>query len=304
VKIRVRRRRETEEMGCYASVEQSTVGIIEACGKYDRTASAGCNFLNPISCERLAGTVSLRIQQLDVTVETKTKDNVFVHVVVAVQYQVIFDNIFDAYYRLTNPREQITAYVFDVVRAEVPKIDLDDVFMTKDNIAIAIKEELTKEMEDFGFEILKTLITDINPDPKVKAAMNDINAAERMKHAASDKAEALKITLIKNAEADAESKYLAGVGIARQRMAIVDGLRDSVINFSKGVEGSSSKDVMDLVLITQYFDTLKDIGAKAGSATVFVPHSPSAVANIANQVNEGFTHTSPSGKGKEKDKDN
>jgi len=245
----------------------------------------------------------LRIQQLDVTVETKTKDNVFVHVVVAVQYQVIFDNIFDAYYRLTNPREQITAYVFDVVRAEVPKIDLDDVFMTKDNIAIAIKEELTKEMEDFGFEILKTLITDINPDPKVKAAMNDINAAERMKHAASDKAEATKITLIKNAEADAESKYLAGVGIARQRMAIVDGLRDSVINFSKGVEGSSAKDVMDLVLITQYFDTLKDIGAKAGSATLFVPHSPSAVANIANQVNEGFTaHNTPDkGKGKEKD---
>jgi len=275
-------------MGCYASIEQSTVGIVEACGKYDRNAPAGCNCLNPLACERLAGTVSLRIQQLDVTVETKTKDNVFVHVVVAVQYQVIYDSIFDAYYRLTNPREQITAYVFDVVRAEVPKIDLDDVFITKDNIAVAIKEELTKVMEDFGFEILKTLITDINPDHKVKAAMNDINAAERMKHAASDKAEATKITLIKNAEADAESKYLAGVGIARQRMAIVDGLRDSVINFSKGVEGSSAKDVMDLVLITQYFDTLKEIGAKSGSSTVFVPHSPSAVANIADQVRDGF----------------
>jgi len=244
--------------------------------------------LNPARCESLAGIVSLRIQQLDVTIETKTKDNVFVHVVVAVQYQVIWDNIYDAYYRLTNPREQITAYVFDVVRAEVPKIDLDDVFITKDNIAVAIKEELTKVMEDFGFEILKTLITDINPDPKVKAAMNDINAAERNKVAAADKAEAAKISIIKNAEADAESKYLAGVGIARQRMAIVDGLRDSVVNFSKGVEGSSAKDVMDLVLITQYFDTLKEIGARSGASTVFIPHSPAAVANISEQVRDGF----------------
>eukprot|EP01089_Gocevia_fonbrunei_P020242 TRINITY_DN747_c0_g1_i2.p1 TRINITY_DN747_c0_g1~~TRINITY_DN747_c0_g1_i2.p1 ORF type:complete len:260 (+),score=68.51 TRINITY_DN747_c0_g1_i2:123-902(+) len=252
-------------MGCYVSVEQSTVGVVESCGKYERIAHSGFNCLNPLRCEAMAGLVSLRIQQLDVTIETKTKDNVFVHVVVAVQYQVIWDNIYDAHYRLTNPREQITAYVFDVVRAEVPKIVLDDVFVTKDKIAVAIKEELTKVMEDFGFEILKTLITDINPDPKVKAAMNDINAAERNKVAAADRAEAGKIAVIKNAEADAESKYLAGVGIARQRMAIVDGLRDSVVNFSKGVEGSSAKDVMDLVLITQYFDTLKEIGAKSGS---------------------------------------
>jgi len=275
-------------MGCYVSVSQSSVAVIEACGKYDRDASAGCSILNPLACERAAGIVSLRVQQLDVIVETKTKDNVFVHIVVSVQFQVIAEKVYDAYYKLTDPHEQITAFVFDVVRAEVPKIQLDNVFITKDEIAQAIKEELTKVMDEFGFEILKTLITDIRPDNQIKASMNNINAAERLKHAASDRAEANKIGLIKNAEAEAESKYLGGVGIARQRMAIVDGLKDSVMQFSKGVPGSTAKDVMDLVLITQYFDTLKEIGLKSGHSTVFVPHSPSAVAHITDQIKKSF----------------
>jgi len=276
-------------MGCCTSVEQSQVGMIESCGRYTRTATAGFNWLNPFACERVAGTISLRIQQLDVTVETKSRDNVFVHIVVSVQYQAIWDNIYDAFYKLSNPHEQIRAFVFDVVRAEVPKIDLDEIFVTKDDIAIAIKDELTKVMEEFGYELLKTLITDIQPDQKVKDAMNDINAAQRLKYAAADKAEAQKIAIVKSAEAEAESKYLAGVGIARQRMAIIDGLRDSVVNFSKGVEGADSKDVMDLVLVTQYFDTLKDIGARPGSNAVFVPfEGTTGVGNIADQIRTGF----------------
>jgi len=274
-------------MGCWASIEQSSVGIVESCGKYDRTAVAGCNFINPIQCENVAGVVTLRIQQLDVEVETKSRDNVFVHIVVAVQYQVIWDKVYDAFYKLSNPKEQITAYVFDVVRAEVPKIGLDDLFTTKDKIASAIKKELTKVMHEFGFEILKTLITDIKPDARVKSAMNDINAAERMKVAAKDKAEAQKIQIVKAAEADAESKYLAGVGVAKQRAAIVDGLKDSVLNFAEGVEGASAKDVMDLVLMTQYFDTLKEIGAKPGASTVFVPHARSA-QTLSDQIRDGF----------------
>jgi len=275
-------------MGCCTSIEQSQVGMIESCGKFSRTAPAGFNWLNPFACEAVAGTVSLRIQQLDVTVETKTRDNVFVHIIVSVQYQAIWDNIYDAFYKLSSPHEQIRAFVFDVVRAEVPKIDLDEIFLTKDEIAIAIKDELTKVMEDFGFEILKTLITDIQPDHKVKEAMNDINAARRMKHAAADKAEATKIAIVKSAEAEAESKYLAGVGIARQRMAIIDGLRDSVVSFSKGVEGAEAKDVMDLVLVTQYFDTLKEIGARPGTSAVFVPHEASNTSTLSDQIRSGF----------------
>jgi len=282
-------------MGICASVEQANVGMIESCGKFTRTAPAGLNFLNPCACESISGTISLRIQQVDVTVETKSKDNVFVHLVVSVQYQAIWEKIFDAYYRLTNPPEQIKAYVFDVVRAEVPKIDLDDIFMTKDDIAKAIKEELTKVMEDFGFKILKTLITDIQPDAKVKEAMNNINAAQRLKHAAADKAEAQKISIVKAAEAEAESKYLQGVGIARQRMAIIDGLRDSVVNFQTGVDGADSKDVMELVLATQYFDTLKDVGARTNANTVFVPfEGKKAGANLSDQIRDGFMQSEAS----------
>jgi len=256
-------------------------------------------FLNPMKCESMNGRVSLRIQQLNVSVETKSKDNVFVHIEVAVQYQVIWEKVFDAHYRLMNPKEQITAFVFDVVRNEVPKINLDDIFLMKDDIAIAVKDELTKMMEDFGFEILKTLITDINPNQKVKEAMNDINAAERLKAAAKDKAEAQKISVVKHAEAESESKYLSGVGVARQRMAIIDGLKDSVISFSHSVEGSSAKEVMDLVLLTQYFDMLKEIGIKSDGSTIFVQHSPAAVSGIAEQIRQGFMQV-----GSEKEKEN
>jgi regulator of protease activity HflC (stomatin/prohibitin superfamily) len=215
------------------------------------------------------------------------QDNVFVNVVASVQYRALADKASDAFYKLSNTREQIQSYVFDVIRASVPKMILDDVFEQKNEIAKAVENELEKAMSAYGYEIVQTLIVDIEPDVNVKRAMNEINAAARMRLAATEKAEAEKILQIKRAEGDAESKYLAGLGIARQRQAIVDGLRDSVLAFSENVPGTSSKDVMDMVLVTQYFDTMKDIGASSKSSAVFIPHGPGAVRDIAAQIRDG-----------------
>jgi len=277
-------------MGCCASIPQGSVGMVERCGKFRRQATPGLQFLCCILGEHVSGHVSLRVQSLDVQVETKTKDNVFLHVKVSVQYQVEPDSVFDAYYRLSEPHAQITTYVYDVVRSSVPKILLDDVFEQKEEIAMAVKDELSKSMEGYGFHIMQALITDIDPDERVKAAMNEINTAERQRIAARDKAEAEKIMIVKAAEAEAESKYLAGVGISRQRLAIIEGLRESVVGFTENVEGATTKDVMDLVLVTQYFDTLKEIGAHPSSSTIFVPmgnidgHGDS----VSDQVRTGF----------------
>jgi len=275
-------------MGCCTSVPQASVGMVEQFGKFKREATPGLNLLCCCLGEKVAGHVSLRVQQLDVSCESKTRDNVFVHIVVSVQYHVLHEGAYDAFYRLTNPDQQIKAYVFDVVRASVPKIPLDEVFETKEEIAQAVQEELEKVMAGYGYHILQALITDIDPDKRVKEAMNNINAAQRLRVAAADKAEAEKIMVVKAAEADAESKHLAGVGVARQRAAIIQGLRDSVVGFAHEVEGTSAKEVMDLVLITQYFDTLKEIGANGRSNTVFIPHSPGAVESIADQIRNGF----------------
>lgn len=273
---------------CFATVPESSVGIVEKFGKFKKEAGAGLHWLCCCLGEQLTGAVSLRVQQLDVNCETKTKDNVFVTIVVSVQYQVTPESVFDAHYRLTDPQRQITAYVYDVVRASVPKIDLDSVFETKEDIASAVKAELEKVMAEYGYQIVQALITDIVPDSKVKAAMNEINAAERLRIAATDKAEAEKIMIVKAAEADAESKYLAGVGVSRQRRAIVEGLKESILGFSEEVSGTTPKDVMDLVIITQYFDTLRDIGAHSHSSTVFIPHSPAGVESVAEQIRNGF----------------
>ncbi|KAG8087213.1 hypothetical protein GUJ93_ZPchr0010g9787 [Zizania palustris] len=239
------------------------------------------------SGKQIAGYLSLRVRQLDVRCETKTKDNVFVNVVASVQYRALSEKASDAFYRLTNTREQIQSYVFDVIRASVPKMILDDAFEQKNEIAKAVEEELEKAMSMYGYEIVQTLIVDIEPDVHVKRAMNEINAASRMRVAANEKAEAEKILQIKRAEGDAESKYLAGLGIARQRQAIVDGLRDSVLAFSENVPGTSAKDIMDMVLVTQYFDTMKEIGASSKSSSVFIPHGPGAVKDIAAQIRDG-----------------
>lgn len=274
-------------MGCCISVEQHSVAVIERFGKYQRRAGPGLAFMVPC-VEAVGGIVSLKIQQLDVRVDTKTQDNVFVTMMVSVQYEVKDEMVYTAHYKMTNPKQQITAYIFDVVRASVPRIKLDDVFEQKDQIAQAVKAELGESMSSFGFHIHQALVTDIDPDAGVKRAMNEINAARRMRDAATDKAEAEKILVVKAAEADAESKHLSGVGIARQRKAIVDGLRDSVSEFSEAVEGATPKDVMDLVLITQYFDTLKDIGAASKSSSIFVPTGPAAVGDLKTQFRQGM----------------
>jgi regulator of protease activity HflC (stomatin/prohibitin superfamily) len=270
-------------------VDQGTVQVVERFGKYDYFADAGCHFLCCCLGQTSAGYLSLRIQQLDVAVETKTKDNVFITLVVSVQYQVGGkDSYMDAFYKLTDSREQIRAYVFDVVRSSVPKIILDDVFTQKEEIAVNVKSELSKSMNSFGYNIINALVTDIAPDPKVKAAMNDINAAQRQRVAAQDRAEADKIMIVKQAEADAEAKHLAGTGIARQRQAIVNGLRESVMHFREDVQDIGSRDVLSMMMMTQYFDALRELGSGQNKSTIFVPHNPGAVGDVSNQIRMGF----------------
>lgn len=264
-------------------VRQQTSAIVERFGKFNRIASAGLNIKIPI-IDRIAGRASLRIQQLDVKIETKTKDNVFVFVVVSVQYYVLPAKVVDAFYRLQNPQAQITSFVFDTVRARVPSIILDDLFEKKDDIAQAVKTELDTVMDDFGYGIIKALVTDIDPDSKVKISMNEINAAQRLREAAVQQAEADKIRVVKAAEGEAESKALQGQGIANQRKAIIDGLRESVENFSSNVDGANAQDVMNLVLMTQYFDTIKDIGLSGKSNTILIPHSPGGMGDINEQM--------------------
>eukprot|EP00252_Welwitschia_mirabilis_P006164 TRINITY_DN16924_c0_g1_i1.p1 TRINITY_DN16924_c0_g1~~TRINITY_DN16924_c0_g1_i1.p1 ORF type:complete len:287 (-),score=69.40 TRINITY_DN16924_c0_g1_i1:374-1234(-) len=273
---------------CCAKVDQSTVAMRERFGRFDRVLEPGCHCVPWIFGRQIRGHLSLRVQKIDVRCETKTKDNVFVMVVASVQYRVLAEKATEAFYKLSNTREQIQAYVFDVIRASVPKMNLDDVFEQKNDIAKSVAEELEKAMTTYGFEIVQTLIVDIVPDDTVKRAMNEINAAARMREAAKDKAEAEKILQIKRAEAEAESKYLSGVGIARQRQAIVDGLRDSVLAFSVNVPGTTPKDVMDMVLVTQHFDTMKEIGASSKSSSVFIPHGPGAVRDVAEQIRNGL----------------
>lgn len=264
-------------------VTQQTAAVVQRLGKFLYVAQPGLNFKVPL-IDHVAGRVNLRVQQLNVKVETKTEDNVFVHVIVAVQYLVLPEKVYDAFYRLTDADTQIRAFVFDVVRARVPRIKLDDVFEKKDEIADVVKSELSHVMDDFGYGIVKALVTDIDPDAKVKEAMNEINAAQRMRVAATEKGEAERILKVKAAEAEAQSKALQGKGIADQRRAIVDGLRESVDDFQKAVPGATPQDVMNLVLMTQYFDTLKEVGQASRSNTILLPHSPGALSDIAAQM--------------------
>lgn len=269
-------------LGFY-TVEQQKAAIIERFGKFVRISSPGLNVKIPL-IEKIAGHVSLRILQLDVEIETKTLDDVFVRILTSVQYRVLDTKIYEAFYTLENPAEQIQAFVFDVVRARVPKIRLDDVFSKKDEIADSVREELHAQMSEFGFDIIKTLVTDIHPDDKVKAAMNEINESQRLRVAANERGEAEKILRIKQAEAEAESKILQGRGIAGQRAAIVDGLRDSLMHLQKDVVGTSTHDVMTMVLMTQYFDTLRELSAHSKLSSILLPHSPSAITDVADQI--------------------
>lgn len=269
--------------GTFFTVKQQTSAVVERFGKFKKAAPAGLHVKIPL-VDRIAGRISLRVLQLDVRVETKTKDNVFVVVVVSVQYYVLPSKVIDAFYRLQNPHAQITAFVFDTVRARVPNIILDDVFEKKDEIAQAVKEELDSVMDDFGYGIIKALVTDIDPDARVKESMNEINAAQRLREAAVQQAEAEKIRVVKAAEGEAESKALQGQGIADQRKAIIEGLQSSVEAFSASVAGATAGDVMNLVLMTQYFDTLKDIGVSSKNSTILIPHSPGGLSDISEQM--------------------
>ncbi len=271
----------------FFTVEQQTSAVVERFGKFTRVAGPGLNFKIPIA-ERNAGSINLRVQQLDVTVETKTLDNVFVHTVVAVQFMVVPDKVYDAFYRLDRPTVQITAYVFDVVRARVPKMELDDLFDRKDEIAIAVKQELSAEMDSFGYLIVQALVTDIDPDKKVKESMNEINAAKRLRVAATERGEADKILKVKAAEAEAESKALQGKGIADQRRAIIDGLRESVDQFAQSISGTTPESIMQLVLMTQHYDTVKEIGSSSRSNTIFMPYSPGGMSDLAVQMREAL----------------
>ncbi len=265
-------------------VGQQTCAIIERLGKFHRLANSGLNFKIPL-VDSIKSRVSLRIHQLNVEVETKTQDNVFVTVVIAVQYKILADKIYEAYYILQDPDQQIKAFVFDLVRAQIPLLLLDDVFAKKDDIADAIQKELNAPMSGFGYQIIKALITDINPDANVKAAMNEINTSQRLRVAAAERGEAEKILKVKQAEAEAESAVLHGRGVAGQRQAIIEGLCKSVDEFTKQT-GSTADHVMDMVLLIQYIDTLKEIGASSKASVIFVPHTPGNLSSISEQVRE------------------
>ncbi|MEX1071463.1 MAG: SPFH domain-containing protein [Anaerolineales bacterium] len=269
--------------GTVFTVQQQTAVIVQRFGKFVRIYNAGLNFKIPL-IENIAGRVNLRLQQLDVEIETKTKDNVFVKMMVSVQYLIRPDKVFDAFYKLQDPHTQITSFVFDVVRANVPKMTLDQVFENKEDIAKAVRTEISEAMDDFGYDIRQTLITDIDPDQKVKQAMNEINTQERLRVAATEKAQAAYILAVRAAEGEAESKRLQGVGIANQRKEIAQGLSTAVVDFQKEISTVSPQTVMDLLMVTQHFDMLKDIGAHAGSKVILIPYSPNAVGDLTEQM--------------------
>ncbi|MEX1000632.1 MAG: SPFH domain-containing protein [Crocinitomicaceae bacterium] len=267
-------------------VDERTVYVIQRLGKFKKMASAGLGFIIPF-VDRKAGVLNLRVLQLDVDVETKTLDDVFVHLRVSVQYKVMDDKLHDAFYSLDNTKHQIASYIFDDVRAEVPKMELDDVFAKKEDIASAVRQNLADSMDDYGYMIVKALITDIDPDEHVKTSMNRINAAKRDKEATMEEAEAQKIRVVKAAEADAESKRLSGEGIAQQRLEIVRGFKESVEDFQKSLKNITHEEVMQFVLMTQYFDTLNSIGSNGKNSAVLIPHTPSAMADFQQQIING-----------------
>lgn len=266
-------------------VKQQTAVIVERFGKFHSIRQSGLHLKIPV-VDKIAGRLSLKIQQLDVIIETKTLDDVFVRLKVSVQYRVISQKVYDAFYKLDYPHEQITSYVFDVVRAEVPKMKLDDVFVRKDDIAIAVKTELNDAMSDYGFDIIKTLVTDIDPDAQVKAAMNRINAADREKTAAQFEGDAARILIVEKAKAEAESKRLQGQGIADQRREIARGLEESVDVLNN--VGINSQEASALIVVTQHYDTLQSIGEATNTNLILLPNSPQAGSEMLNNMIASF----------------
>jgi len=286
--------------GTFFIVRQQSAAIVERFGKFVSVRQSGLQIKIPI-IDRVSGRVSLRVQQLDVVVETKTKDDVFVKLKVSVQYKVIKDKVFDAFYKLDFPQDQITSYVFDVVRAEVPKMILDDVFEKKDDIAIAVKSELNDSMLNYGFDIIKTLVTDIDPDAQVKDSMNRINASEREKVAAQFEGDAQRILIVERAKAEAESKRLQGQGIADQRREIARGLEDSV-KVLNGVN-INSQEASALIVVTQHYDTLQSVGSASNSNLILMPNSPQAGSEMLNNMVASFTASNQIGEAMKKQRE-
>ncbi len=283
------------------TVKQQTAAILERLGKFHSVKGPGLNFKIPF-IDRVRAKLNLKIQQLDVNVETKTFDDVFVRMKVSVQYLVLQDSVYDAFYRLENPHDQITSYVFDVVRAEVPKMKLDDVFVKKDDVANAIKNELQDAMNNYGYEIVRALVTDIDPDPQVKEAMNRINAAEREKIAAEYEGEAERIRIVAKAKAEAESKRLQGQGIADQRREIAKGLEESVEVLNN--VGINSQEASALIVVTQHYDTLQSMGENTNSNLILMPNSPNAGSEMLTEMTTSFIASQQIGEAmKEKNKE-
>ena len=277
------------------TVRTATAGVVERFGKFNRIVRPGLHVLVPFA--ESVYFVDLQVKQAQFSVETKTRDNVFVQIPVSVQYQVLDDKIFDAFYKLSAPQKQIESFVFNSILGHVPKLTLDETFEQQSGISVAVKVELDQIMSGFGFNIMTALVTDIIPDVKVKAAMNDINAAQRAQVAAQARGEAEKILKVKQAEAEAESKALQGKGIAAERQAIIDGLSASIEHFQGAVPGATSEDVMALVLLTQYFDTLRDIGTRGGTNTLFLPNNPGSANDFMGQILAGIRGGVPVGGG-------
>jgi len=272
---------------CCATVSSGDIGLVERFGQFTRTAPPGLHILIPC-IDNIRGVVSTRVQQLEVLTITKTKDNVGVTVKVAVQYLAQADKVYEAFYKLTNVGAQIQSYVDDVVRATLPTMELDHAFESKDHIADEVKNRLQSSMGDYGYTIVKALVTDLTPAPQVMDAMNEINKQRRLREAANEKAEAEKILKVKAAEAEAEAAFLAGTGLARQRKALIDGMREGIDAFQKEIPGTTSSDVMNMILVTQYIDMLKELGAHPNAKTVFVPHSPGNLHDVQQQISMGI----------------
>ncbi|HFI0586769.1 TPA: SPFH domain-containing protein [Streptococcus suis] len=264
-------------------VKQQTVAIIERFGKYQKTSTSGINFKIPFGVDVIAVRIQLRMLQSEIVVETKTQDNVFVTMNVATQYRVNENNVTDAYYKLMHPEAQIKSYIEDALRSSVPKLTLDELFEKKDEIALEVQKQVAEEMSTYGYVIVKTLITKVEPDAEVKQSMNEINAAQRKRVAAQELAEADKIKIVTAAEAEAEKDRLHGVGIAQQRKAIVDGLADSIRELKESNVSLSEEQIMSILLTNQYLDTLNNF-AQGGNQTIFLPGNPEGVEDIRTQI--------------------
>jgi len=284
-------------VGTFFVVKQQSAALVERFGRFSGTRQSGLQLKIPL-IDKVAGRLSLKIQQLDVVIETKTKDDVFVKLKVSVQYKVIKEKVYEAFYKLDYPHDQITSYVFDVVRAEVPKMKLDDVFERKNDIANAVKLELNEAMLNYGYDIIKTLVTDIDPDQQVKEAMNRINASEREKVAAQFEGDAQRILIVERAKAEAESKRLQGMGIADQRREIARGLEESVEVLNK--VGINSQEASALIVVTQHYDTLQSIGSETNSNLILLPNSPQAGSEMLNNMVASFTASNQIGEAMKK----